>query len=580
MAKKKNDKKSPSLNDKNKKTAARTASAPRDDSDARYTDESEFLKEEFANEYAEREMLIDEAAADKSTLKEIDAPAFDLSAEVNVDLSIGLEDSESVGELTISEDIAPEAEDSFTLEIEPIQNDAVQLEDGEKTDEAPAPILELTLDEGEPISEPNLTEAPIVDEVKLEISEEVVGFDFGSEADESVELSLGASKDESLDTNSDIEAVAINLSDDLKDNTTQPAPEEDAKCEDSPALTEDAEAAPRKKPKPRKQKKQQNDLKDEDDTTIVDAVAKEIENEARQTLIQKALEAEEAAIEEDAVENEPCDEPSDEPCAPEEEVCDKTTDEAADDALAEAPEVENGEDDTDNDNINEDEKDEDAKEDSAHAESIAQEALSEEEEYKRALAIRDKRLKTAKSAFDFLELFVFTLAAVLLITTFFVRHSIVEGDSMLGTLKDGQSLLISNFMYDPEVGDIIVVEDYTTQLKKPIVKRIIAVGGQTVKITRHGVYVDGVLLDEPYVYTDGVAYEYSVIPADALLENETLVTGYNYYELVVPEGELFVMGDHRNMSMDSRNIGTVREDAILGKVLVRIAPFDEFEFFN
>ncbi len=187
--------------------------------------------------------------------------------------------------------------------------------------------------------------------------------------------------------------------------------------------------------------------------------------------------------------------------------------------------------------------------------------------------------------FDFIELFVFTLAAVLIITTFLVRHSIVEGPSMEGTLQSGDTLLLSNVFYTPKAGDIVVVDDHTSSLPYPIVKRVIAVGGQWVRIARDGVYVDGEKLNEPYVYTDGMNYVYTHhLPGEALLKNPTFRiyrSGINndvieYYELEVPEGEIFIMGDHRNASTDSRIIGTVRVDAVLGKVLIRILPFSSF----
>lgn len=171
------------------------------------------------------------------------------------------------------------------------------------------------------------------------------------------------------------------------------------------------------------------------------------------------------------------------------------------------------------------------------------------------------------SCFDVLEMFVFALAFVLVAMAFFFRHSVVDGSSMEDTLYDQEHLIISDLFYSPKQGDIVVIQDTSkagvhNTLAKPIVKRVIATEGQTIMIRSSGeVYVDGVLLDESdYIYIDDPYYQYNELP---------LTT--------VPEGCVFLMGDHRNVSLDSRSAaGTFSEDAILGKVILRFLPFDRF----
>lgn len=227
-------------------------------------------------------------------------------------------------------------------------------------------------------------------------------------------------------------------------------------------------------------------------------------------------------------------------------------------------------------------------------ESAAEEAAEPEESVDNPLpdpapakkAEPSEKVRKVDSLFDFIELFVFALVAVFIITSFFFRYSIVDGGSMQNTLQDEEKLLLYSFLYSPEPGDVVVVQDKSTSLKDPIVKRVIAVGGQKVKITRDGVYVDGKPLNEPYVYTGDYknaagkldVYRYNVYPSQVLVDRD-LICDYKegeYYEVLVPEGEIFVMGDHRNNSTDSRDIGTLHEDAIIGKVVLRFYPFEEF----
>ena len=167
--------------------------------------------------------------------------------------------------------------------------------------------------------------------------------------------------------------------------------------------------------------------------------------------------------------------------------------------------------------------------------------------------------------FDFVEMFVFVLLAVMVLTSFFFKHSVVEGDSMLNTLEDGDHLIISDLFYTPERGDIVVFEDYSTILKKAVVKRIIGLPGETVEVKlndigEYEVYINGEYLDEEYAY------------------NEIQFTSGGTGTWVVPEGEVFVMGDNRFNSTDSRvsGVGTIDIDCILGRVLFRFMPFEKF----
>ena len=164
------------------------------------------------------------------------------------------------------------------------------------------------------------------------------------------------------------------------------------------------------------------------------------------------------------------------------------------------------------------------------------------------------------TVFEFVELFAFTFISVLLITTFFVRYSTVEGGSMDKTLADGDNLIISGLFYTPERGDIIVFEDYSTELREPLVKRVIGIAGDKVVIDINGdVHVNGELLDEPYVH---------ITPG----KDPTSIFG----TWTVGEGELFVLGDHRDISKDSREFGTIKADSVLGEVKLRFYPFDKF----
>lgn len=197
-------------------------------------------------------------------------------------------------------------------------------------------------------------------------------------------------------------------------------------------------------------------------------------------------------------------------------------------------------------------------------EPVDREISEEEASVKKNKRKNNTRKKDAPSMFvaglfDWTSAFLFALIAVVLIMTFCFRIVDVDGGSMLNTLQDHNKVIVTGLDYKPQVGDIVVIS-HGVELEKVIVKRIIAVGGQTVDLdSRTGnVIVDGVVIEENYVTSKTEARD-------------------TPFPLEVEEGKVFVLGDNRSVSKDSRyqEVGLIDEDWIIGKVQYRFYPFDE-----
>jgi len=164
-----------------------------------------------------------------------------------------------------------------------------------------------------------------------------------------------------------------------------------------------------------------------------------------------------------------------------------------------------------------------------------------------------------KEVLEWVKTIVISIIIAMIITTF-IRPTLVKGYSMYPTLDEYDYLIINKIPYmlhEPERGDIVVFKSHLKTIEgkdKDLIKRVIGIPGDTVQITNGKVFVNGQLLNEPYI-------------------NGNFTSGELLVE--VPEEMLFVMGDNRENSLDSRDakVGPVSIDTVRGKVLVRLFPF-------
>ncbi len=171
---------------------------------------------------------------------------------------------------------------------------------------------------------------------------------------------------------------------------------------------------------------------------------------------------------------------------------------------------------------------------------------------------------------DWLESFVFAMFIVILVFTFVFRIVLVQGDSMNSTLTNGDRLIISHLNYTPKRDDIVVVEAKTDYFHKTIIKRVIGIGGDTVRIN----YNDNTITVNGSVIKDD--HKKEVMLDKFQFFDTTYMIDDGVYEYKVPDGKIFVMGDNRNNSTDSRRLGFIDNDMVLGKVVLRLFPFGSF----
>lgn len=172
----------------------------------------------------------------------------------------------------------------------------------------------------------------------------------------------------------------------------------------------------------------------------------------------------------------------------------------------------------------------------------------------------------AKAFFDWALVVVIALVVALGVRTFLLAHFVVEGSSMYSTLETGDRVFVNKVSYrlhDPNRGDVVVLHEIRGTTERDLIKRVIAVGGEEVEMRSCEVRIGGQLLIEPYL-------------------DPTVVTpgncGGDFGPLLVPEGTVFVMGDNRAGSQDSRTLGPVLLDDIVGRAFVVFWPRSNWQW--
>lgn len=186
-----------------------------------------------------------------------------------------------------------------------------------------------------------------------------------------------------------------------------------------------------------------------------------------------------------------------------------------------------------------------------------------------------KKKSLGREILEWVEAIVLAIILALVIRSFIFTVVRVDGQSMNSTLANNDRLIVWRLGYEPKQGDIVIFapeipDNESRNFLNRIywVKRVIATEGQHVEIDydSNSVFVDGVKLDEPYLYTDPDNPNYDVMDEASVMGHVTSID--------IPEGHVFLMGDNRNNSRDGRSIGPVDVDDIVGEAVFRFWPFN------
>ncbi|MEG2597589.1 MAG: signal peptidase I [Oscillospiraceae bacterium] len=172
-----------------------------------------------------------------------------------------------------------------------------------------------------------------------------------------------------------------------------------------------------------------------------------------------------------------------------------------------------------------------------------------------------KTVRMKKEIWEWAKSLFWAILLVFLVFQFVIKPVQVSGSSMEPTLHNDDRLIVYQLLYEPKQGDVVILDE-NSGLNEALVKRVIAVGGQTVDIDVDGnVWVDGKQLQEDYIQEQ--------------ISDE--MRGNQDFPVTVPPKHIFVMGDNRNHSTDSRDrrVGCVDTKDVVGKVVLRILPFDK-----
>jgi signal peptidase I len=167
----------------------------------------------------------------------------------------------------------------------------------------------------------------------------------------------------------------------------------------------------------------------------------------------------------------------------------------------------------------------------------------------------------ARGLLDWIVVIGIALLVAFVVRTFVLAHFVVDGHSMDTTLHDGDRVFVNKLSYrlhDPNRGDVVVLHEITGAAERDLIKRVVALEGETIEMRNCEVRIDGEVLAEPYLD-----------PAEIGTEN---LCGGDFGPIVVPEDHVFVMGDNRDGSQDSRAIGSIDEDDIVGRAFVVFWP--------